>query len=153
MPKKKTPALSQQPSGAKIPIVKENPEFYKNLKPTWSFCRCDKEHDSWSICKCEDLWNKVIGKLGDLESQTWAEIMQSAGHRRHGTNNHHIAVEELAKEAQQRLVQLHLDQLETVFSIALDGKTRIIGILEGSVFKLLWWDPDHEVCASTKRHS
>ena len=153
MPKsKKKPKIATQPQTNRQPTFAKNPDSYMKEKPTWSFCRCDNGHELWSLCKCENLWDKVIKKLGDLETQTWAEIVQTTGHGDHG-NNHFVSINDLSKNAQTRLAELHLDQIDTVFSISLEGKMRLYGLVEGTVYKLLWWDPDHGVCLSAKKHT
>lgn len=57
----------------------------------------------------------------------------------------------MISEAQTRLEELKLDDEEELFRFRLDGTARVWGIREGRVFKILWWDPEHEICPSNKR--
>ncbi len=34
-----------------------------------------------------------------------------------------------------------------------NGKQRIWGIKDRNILKVLWWDPDHEVCPSLKKYT
>lgn len=43
------------------------------------------------------------------------------------------------------------DRVSDLFSLHIDGKTRIYGIRDGRALKLLWYDPDHTVYPMTKK--
>ena len=48
---------------------------------------------------------------------------------------------------------LQLDDNETLISLRLKGRQRVWGIRILSVLNLLWWDPEHEVFHSEKKHT
>ena len=75
---------------------------------------------------------------------TWSEV---DGHR-----HHRIEIGLLSKAAQERLKQLEV-RCEEVMSFAVSGKKRMIGIRDGQACRLLWWDPEHQVCPSMKKHT
>jgi hypothetical protein len=54
-------------------------------------------------------------------------------------------------EAQRRLVAIAQDDIDDLFSLHLGGKPRVWGVRDGSVLRLLWWDPEHEICPSLPR--
>ncbi len=56
----------------------------------------------------------------------------------------------MISKAQSRLLHLKLDDEEELFRFRLDGESRVWGIREGRVFRILWWDPGHEICPSAK---
>lgn len=149
----KRPKYSSSTETTKKPKLVENPDYFMKENPAWSFSKCDKNHSKWSLCKCAEIWDDVISKLSNFETQTWAEIFQASGGRRCGTLNHFIEVENLCTDAKKRLSELKLDQVEQVFSFSLTGKQRLIGLLQGKVFFLLWWDSLHEVCPSHKKNT
>jgi hypothetical protein len=66
--------------------------------------------------------------------------------------NHSVEVGSLCKEAQERIHELKLG-VDELFRFRLTGKQRLWGIRDRERFKILWWDPDHEVCPSTKKHT
>ncbi len=87
----------------------------------------------------------VLPKLKDFETMTWQEI---SGHRHHS-----IPVDTLSANAKRRLSDLKLDDIDEVFSLALTGTQRVVGIRDQNVFRVLWWDPEHRVCSSHKKHT
>jgi len=78
---------------------------------------------------------------------TWAEISKDK------KKYHPIRVDKLATEARKRLEELRQDDVDVLWSLRVQGKPRIWGIREGRVLKLLWWDPNHEVCPSKLKHT
>lgn len=72
-------------------------------------------------------------------------------HRKH----HEIPIESLTATAQQDLVKRKLDELvgDDVFRFRLDGTSRLWGFEIDSIFHVLCWDPNHEICPSEKSHT
>jgi hypothetical protein len=56
-------------------------------------------------------------------------------------------------EAQRRLTEIDRDEQAQLFSIRIAAKKRIWGIRDIVILRLLWWDPNHEVCPSPKKHT
>lgn len=72
------------------------------------------------------------------------------------TNNgdsHNIEVNQIVKDAQRRLEEIRQADVDELFSLRLSGKERIWGIVDRNIFKILWWDPKHEICPSAKKHT
>jgi len=77
---------------------------------------------------------------------TWQNIIEAAGGRRRGSNNHPIAISDLCREAQVRCQELGLHELtDELFSLRLAGNVRLWGIRQGRILQLIWYDPRHEV--------
>jgi len=87
----------------------------------------------------------IQGKLRGFETMTLSEIFVRDKKRNHG-----VELDQLCREAQQRLQQLGYDDLDELYTLRLSGPERIWGIRECNVFSLLWWDPKHKVCPSLK---
>lgn len=64
------------------------------------------------------------------------------------SNNHGCLVKQLSKSARKRLKELNLDDYEKLYSLRLDAKSRVWGIFEDGYFRVLWWDPKHQVYPS-----
>lgn len=91
------------------------------------------------------LIRELLQKLKSFESMTWGDIL--------GRRHHLISTDDLCTDAKKRLAALNLDDLEQLVSLAIGGTERIWGVLEHNILTLLWWDPDHQVCPSPKKHT
>lgn len=89
---------------------------------------------------------EVMERLGNFEGMTWTEIEQSTG-------SHPISKNLLIKSAQDRLIEIKQDDVDELFSLRVNGKARIWGIREEHVLRVLWWDPEHQVCPSEKKNT
>lgn len=91
---------------------------------------------------------EIRAKLGDLEKKTWGQILLEEKHR-----NHSVQVGDLIPEIQKRLTERQL-LLESLISLRLSGKERLWGYLSHwGAMEVLWWDPEHEICPSPKKHT
>ena len=88
---------------------------------------------------------EVAGKLAESEKLTWHEILVTSK-----TRNHSVLVSKLCPEAKKRLTEILQDDIDEVVSLRLSGRERVWGIRQAGVFKVLWWDPKHEVCPSLR---
>lgn len=96
----------------------------------------------WTGIDAATLWSELHQKLGNFETMRWSEIL--------GPNNHPVKIEDLCPEARKRLQEIKQDDVDDLVSLRLAGKKRVWGIRDGNVLKILWWDPDHQVCPSLK---
>ena len=67
--------------------------------------------------------------------------------------NHNVSVDDLVKEAQDRLTEIFSEQLDELTSLHLTDKGRFLGKINEGVKDLLWWDAEHRVCPSHKKHT
>ena len=119
-------------------------QFTAPEHPSWRFSTVDRSGlFAWPIQQEVEL--KVLQKLRDFDSMRWTDIA--------GPDHHPIQIDRLSPTARQRLEQIQQDDIDEVFSFHFSGKARIIGIRDQSVVKLLWWDPEHQVCPSPKKHT
>ena len=133
------------------PRAKSDPGSNRREKPAWSVGFADPE-GPWGFKKldCKSWWDDIYTKLCNFETMTWQEIFDVSGGRSRGNNNHEIPVSDLAPLARRRLKELHRDDIDILFSLRLTGRKRIWGILEGTVLRILWYDPKHQVCPTSK---
>ena len=97
----------------------------------------------WSKCTAEQA-SKVFKFFADIETMRWSELP---------TEKHHeIPIGALSKEAKKRLLHINQDTDE-VFSLRVASRERMIDIRDRDVFSILWWDPEHLVCPSNKKHT
>ncbi len=94
--------------------------------------------------------SKIFPKLKEFEKLTWREIEDFKHGEKNKTNSHSIEVSKLCREAQNRLKNLNMDDVDEIYSLRLDGKLRIFGLRELNCLKILWIDREHEVCPSKR---
>ena len=139
-------------SGKKVKYDTE-PGNFDRLNPSWQFHRSVLE-GKWNIT-CDD-WKifreTIFPKLREFETLTWAIIKTIPKTGRNGGNMHHnISVEEFTKEGKEEMEKQHL-HYDELFSLRLDNKKRLFGILDKGVFHIVWYDSNHEI-AKTKYNS
>jgi hypothetical protein len=119
--------------------------------PIWRLSLLDRDHNgSWSWKVDEPTLAFIIDFLIQMEKLTWKQIRtQGAAYVDKIRARHHSqAVDTLCKEAQDRLVELGLDQWDELFRFRVDQLGRLWGVLSKEsprVFYPIWWDPDHRV--------
>ncbi len=114
-------------------------------KPVWQFSTTDKSGPfAWPKGSTKEL--ELVAKLHEFDSMLWSEI--------EGEHHHLLSEGSLSKEAKKRLSELQLDdEIDNLFSFHVQGKSRIIAIRHLGVAKLLWFDSEHKVCLSKKKHT
>ena len=100
---------------------------------------------NWQAVKKPRFLDIVIQRLKAFECMSWQEII--------GTGSHLIEIDKIIPEARKRLEDLNQEDVDVLMSLRLSGKKRIWGIRDGSVLKVLWWDPNHEICPSVKKRT
>jgi hypothetical protein len=101
----------------------------------------------WHTVDKETL-HYIREKLATFESRTLNEIFVISKKQ-----NHAVPVKGLRRDAQKRLEELKLFDVEEVYCLHLSGKERVWGFLIQNVLNLLWWDREHLVCPSEKKHT
>jgi hypothetical protein len=127
-----------------------NFENRKDHHPAWQFSLLDWEGEwGWQNLTPE-TWQNILEKLKNFESMTWGEI--ESGDQ--NDSSHEVLLKDCPNtNVRKRLEELKLDDIDSLFSLRLSGKERIYGILEGSVLKLLWFDPEHTIWPVEKKHT
>lgn len=151
-PKNKKARHKEKVTGAKSPKFNVNPDAYLNKNPVWVFHRSDCHHKKWGLFNCKDFCNTILSKLISFERMTWAEIQNASSGRTYGTNNHNVKICDMTKEAQKRARKINLN-VDELFSLRLDGKTRLYGIIEDGVYNIIWYTNNHDICLSYKKHT
>jgi hypothetical protein len=141
----KKPKIASEPLLGKTPSIGAlKPGAYLESKPAWRFGRLRvAEPHGWRVLSREQMLT-VIDRLKSFESMSWKEI--------EGRQNHWIQGSELIRSAQNCLEE-DWQGADQVFSLRIDGATRIFGIIDQQVFYLLWYDPEHLIVPSIKKHT
>lgn len=115
----------------------------------FSFRHSDHQHDqSWSW-PGPDHAKEILDFACETNRRTWGEVLQdTTGGRERHKKHHDQPISTLCREAQDRLAELHLDEVlddDKLFRFRLSGEKRLWGFRRGDGFYVLWWDAEHRV--------
>jgi len=86
---------------------------------------------------------EVFEKLIQYSNMTWNQIT-SQTHDQKG-KHHMLNANGLSGEARERVRAKHYEEYsDSIFSLALQNRLRVIGIRIGREFHVVWYDPNHE---------
>ncbi|MDE0638378.1 MAG: hypothetical protein OXI43_21255 [Candidatus Poribacteria bacterium] len=142
---RKNPRRERAPKGRKKATSVRSPST-QNKQLVWKVSKIDdKGQWGWNNISCPDFLRNIWDKMRNFETMTWSQIL--------GRSHHMIPVSDIIKPAQERLRELKHDDQEELVSLRLTGKQRLWAIRSGGEAFLLWWDPNHEICPSPKKHT
>ena len=135
----------------KVPKHLQNPEPQKRPKSTdpeidglplaWRFSGCDKGGPfSWAGLEHGPQFKEVMDRLHEFETKSWYEIAK--------TGSHPIQVYKCERAAKDRLMNINQDDIDELMSFRISGKKRVWCIKDRNIMRVLWWDPEHQVCPS-----
>lgn len=133
---KKLPKTQYQLQTTKEAAHTKNPDGYQNQFIAWHF-ECMDASGSWP-CNINTLRN-IENRLHEFEKKKWSELTGSS---------HPLPVDKIIPKAQQRLLALGYGDFERLYQLDIkDGqqKRRLWGLRVENIFKILWWDPKHEI--------
>ena len=147
MPKKKPRAGARIQPFAKVPRRADQPNV-QGMNFCWRVSEIDWEGPwGWSKATCQELLKDIVPRLHHLESMTWGQVEGPTG-------SHFVEIADIAPDAQRRLVEdLGKDEQGRLFSVRITGEARLWGVRDIAILRVLWWDPNHEVCPSLKKHT
>ncbi len=93
------------------------------------------------------LWRKtLLPFLLQYERKRWSDIeFEMAGRDRRFKT---YEIPQICVEAQNRLQELGIDDLDYISRFRLGSKPRLYGFICQHVFFILWWDPEHRIYPS-----
>lgn len=145
---KKSDSISINPKKQPKQSPEIDPDILWNKKASWSISNLDMAGEfGWHTVDLKTFLY-IQNKLSNFETMTWREIFIGAKKQ-----NHSCSKDGFSLAAKKRLKELELDDYEELHSLRLEGKKRVWGIFEDGYFRILWWDPDHQVYPSKKKHT
>lgn len=147
MAKRKKPATQAAPPPSdKVPRIAKEARSDTSIV-SWQFSALDEDGPwGWNTVDAATISTSVLPRIKAFETMTWADIEGKTG-------SHFIDVYEIIPNAQRRLSDIGQDDVDCLFSLRLQGRQRIWGIRDRNIFKVLWWDPEHAICPSVKKHT
>ena len=138
----------KRPGAKRLDIAQQSSfELFK-----WSLKLADSEEPCGFNDKVfrEQWCGKILPQLSDYEAKTWSEISSATAGSKGGWINHHFPVKALVERARERLRKTSMDDEDVLYSLRLGEKQRLFGIVREGVMNLLWYDPDHEICPTSR---
>lgn len=146
--RKKKSSRNSDPKAEKKPT--SDPSLMTEDKMlVWKVSKIDVDGRwGWNNITCPDFLKNIWEKMREFEKKKWSEILGGDNYQ-----NHMIDVSKIVKDAQDRLKELGHDDQEKLVSLRLTNRQRLWAIhIRGEAF-LLWWDPNHEIRPSPKKHT
>ena len=132
---------------SKRPALQSDLTGYMTKSPAWRLRSIDDAWDyGWSKIGQQRWRDEVLPKLASFETMTWAEILQN-------NNSHFVRLDNFNTDARKRLEELCLGDLDQILSLRLRGTYRIYGFCTENILHILWFDFNHELVPSTKKHT
>ena len=104
----------------------------------------------WCLSKIEpDELRTLLGRIRAIETMTESEAFNYGDEP-----GKDYAVADLpTKAAQDRLVELEYDDEDQISRLRVTGSGRLYGFRRAERFYALWWDPEHTIWPSRKKHT
>jgi len=144
--RERKPKIAEEPARRRHPIPKPHDGEPNKHPIVWRFGMLDLDGPwGWS-----DLTTVSASQLRD-RCRSWETMNEGELFGRGG--NKRIPADHMCSEAKARLTELELDDHGALWELKLQGKPRVWGLRSGHVFYPIWWDPEHTVCPSAKKHT
>ncbi|MEV5182885.1 hypothetical protein AB0K88_24305 [Streptomyces werraensis] len=141
-PKKRLSAPSKPTQGKQIVLPAKGKlpgAGSSHERVCWRFTHADME-GRWGLQQfTTESWHAVLGRLVQFETMTVQEIRESSVYTEYDLPSG------LLPEALRRLEDLNLGDMTKIGRFRIWSKPRLYGFMEGNVFHVLWWDPEHEI--------
>jgi len=143
--KSKKPVLSQIPSVEKAPRFLGSPNI-EDTYIAWRFGTSDSGGPfscaSLQPEECQRLWERLRAFEGMNAAQ-----LQAAG------SLHPVPQRSMSRAAKNRLREIKLDDVDGLHSFHVTAACRFWCMKHLNIFCLLWWDRNHEVYPTPKKHT
>lgn len=136
----KRPRVATTPSAVKTPVTEVTPEDVIKHEPlSWGLGRVDFA-GRWGWLDLDEAYIEELHReLVKREGRTLHNLLKTQEIK-------DIPTAHICAEAKARLEVLELEEHDTLWELRLPGKRRAWGLVQGSVFHFLWWDPKETVC-------
>ena len=145
--------VQEQPSRTKSVYIPSEEVFSIACNLTWCTTRSDLEGEwSWQEQRrwTEEEWQtQILQNFSFLEKLTWSEILFEQKTPAKGDKSvpkhHPQELSTLVKEAQNRWIEIGLEEYDTAFRFRFTGTIRAWGIKLQGHFYLIWWERYHKI--------
>jgi hypothetical protein len=132
-------------------VISKNSSSYADCYLLWSFQNIDRDGHFAFNCGRDDLnCDTVLLSIVEYSGRKWKEI-DTETHDNGKSKHHFLEYDKLSFRARQRIVAKRLQQdTDLIFSLRLSNKVRIIGLRKDDRLEVIWFDPEHDFCPSTR---
>ena len=150
MSQRKHVAVEKAKKGKKVPPAAKTSTI--GMTPIWRFDQLDLNGKfRFDLHRGDFDHVEVLSKLVNYGNMKWSEIDAQTHDRRNRSKHHYLCEGELSADAVERIRAMHMEEdTDTIFSFSLMNKLRIIGTRKNGEFHVIWYDPEHEFCPSSK---
>ena len=123
-----------------------------DMKTVWYFDLLDRSGKfAFDLTRGDFHHHEVLEKIIAYSNMTWTEIKRQT-HDKGKSKHHFLDMSKLSAEAMERIEAKQFEeQTDSIFSFALQNKLRLIGLRKNEQFHVVWYDPNHEFCPSSKK--
>ncbi|MGH3830079.1 MAG: hypothetical protein ACRDRS_06435 [Pseudonocardiaceae bacterium] len=91
----------------------------------------------------------LLGRIRSIETMTITEAFNYGDEP-----GKDYSIDDLpSKAARERLVELNYDDEDQISRLRVTGRGRLYGFRRDERFYALWWDPEHAIYPSQKKHT
>ncbi len=91
----------------------------------------------------------LLKRIRDIETMTVSEVFN----QREEPGKDYPVADIPLRAARDRLVELEYDDEDQISRLRVTGRGRLYGFRRGERFYALWWDPEHVIWRSKKKHT
>ncbi|MBU2549949.1 MAG: hypothetical protein KKB20_16170 [Proteobacteria bacterium] len=144
--RKKKPYQKENPTSGKKARGVKKAESTHNQCLVWQSGTMDRG-GAWGWEKIDPVtwWDTICPARHDFQTMKWINIL--------GDKHHLVSIGKLEKQAQDRLAEICQDDVDELCCLRLGATERIWGVKEAEKFKVLWWDPNHEIYPYQLKHT
>ncbi len=128
------------PKSDKIPRKLNDPISYEEAHFSWrvhdNYIDYDEPKLGWRKVTITECLKVIIPALQSYEGLEWREV-------RLKVHCHSWGLDEIPTGFYNRLLERRID-VDGLFQISLGSTRRVFGHKDGSLFYLIWYDPDHK---------
>ncbi len=105
----------------------------------WRFTHADRE-SQWGLQHLTtDMWHAILERLTHFETMTVQELRESSVYTEYDLPSR------MTPASLRRLEEMNLGDMTKIGRFRVWKQPRLYGFMEGNVFHVLWWDPQHEI--------
>lgn len=118
----------------------------------------EAQHLAWRFSNADIGGPFTCGNLiYDEFKQLWERLRafekMNVAQLRKAESFHKIPTPNISPKAKQRLQEILLDDIDVLYSFHITGPCRLWCMRHQNILSILWWDKDHEVCPTPKKHT